>query len=74
MIRLKPTSPWDRFEPTLADPWDLRKVAHLYRRAGFGATRAELLRDMATGPEASIDRLFQPPRGLSSIRGGIQGL
>ena len=29
------------FEPTEADPWDRRKVAHLYRRAGFGARVGE---------------------------------
>jgi len=54
------SSPWSRYEPTADDPWDLRKVAHLHRRAGFGATRAELLRDFAAGPEASVERLFQP--------------
>jgi len=54
-------SPWARYEPTPEEPWDLRKVAHLHRRAGFGATRAELLRDVAAGPEASVARLFQPP-------------
>ena len=53
-------SPWSRYEPTPDDPWDLRKVAHLHRRAGFGATRAEVLRDLAAGPEASVARLFQP--------------
>jgi uncharacterized protein (DUF1800 family) len=53
-------SPWAPFEPKPDDPWDLRKVAHLHRRAGFGATRAELLRDLATGPEASVARLFHP--------------
>ncbi len=55
-------SPWARYEPKPDDPWDLRKVAHLHRRAGFGATRAELLRDVAAGPEASVERLFHPPQ------------
>lgn len=53
-------APWARYKPGPGDPWDLRKVAHLHRRAGFGATRAELLRDLADGPEASVDRLFHP--------------
>ncbi len=56
------SAPWARYEPTPDDPWDLRKVAHLHRRAGFGATRAELLRDLAAGPEASVERLFRPTR------------
>ena len=47
----KTASPWSRYEPTPDDPWDVRKVAHLHRRAGFGATRAELLRDVAENRE-----------------------
>ncbi|SIN70401.1 Uncharacterized conserved protein, DUF1800 family [Singulisphaera sp. GP187] len=60
MLRSTNASPWARYEPRTDDPWDLRKVAHLHRRAGFGATRAELLRDVAAGPEASVERLFRP--------------
>jgi uncharacterized protein (DUF1800 family) len=56
---------WARYEPTPDDPWDLRKVAHLHRRAGFGATRAELERDRAAGPAASVERFFERP-SLSS--------
>jgi uncharacterized protein (DUF1800 family) len=54
--------PWAPYQPKPDDPWDLRKVAHLHRRAGFGATRAELLRDLKAGPEASVDRLFHPAK------------
>jgi uncharacterized protein (DUF1800 family) len=72
MIRSK-SSPWDRYEPSQTDPWDLRKVAHLHRRAGFGATRAELVRDVAAGPEASVERLFHPlpisPEDTDAIEG-----
>jgi uncharacterized protein (DUF1800 family) len=52
--------PWAPYEPTLDDPWDFRKVAHLHRRAGFGATWAELQRDLRDGPGPSIDRLLSP--------------
>src|SRR6266542_2030748 len=52
--------PWAPFVPTPEDPWDLAKVAHLHRRAGFGATRPELLRDVKDGPKASVDRLLSP--------------
>ncbi len=52
--------PWAPYKPTAADPWDLRKVAHLHRRAGFSATWGELQRDLRDGPAASIDRLFRP--------------
>jgi uncharacterized protein (DUF1800 family) len=64
-------SPWAPYEPSPQDPWDLRKVAHLHRRAGFGATRAELLRDLQAGPSASVDRLFNsaklPTEALEAI-------
>ena len=36
-------------------PWDLRRVVHLHRRAGFAATWDELQRDLKDGPEA-VDR------------------
>jgi uncharacterized protein (DUF1800 family) len=52
--------PWAPYEPTASDPWDLRKAAHLHRRAGFGATGGELQRDLRDGPAASIDRLLRP--------------
>jgi uncharacterized protein (DUF1800 family) len=59
-MRLTNTSPWARYVPAPDDPWDIRKVAHLHRRAGFGATWSELLRDREAGPDASIDRLLHP--------------
>jgi uncharacterized protein (DUF1800 family) len=62
MMRSSTASPWSCYEPKPEDPWDLRKVAHLHRRAGFGATRAELIRDVEAGPEASVARLFHPPQ------------
>src|SRR5689334_3285911 len=50
---------WDRYQPTAEAPWDLRRVVHLHRRAGFGASWAELRRDLADGPEASVGRLLE---------------
>jgi uncharacterized protein (DUF1800 family) len=50
--------PWAAFVPDEKSPWDVRRVVHLHRRAGFGATWAEVRRDLADGPEASIDRLL----------------
>src|SRR5260370_8545481 len=53
------TANWKPYQPTAADPWDLRQVAHLHRRAGFGATWAELQRDWKDGPAASVDRFLK---------------
>jgi uncharacterized protein (DUF1800 family) len=49
---------WDRYAPGPDDPWDLARVVHLHRRAGFAATWRELERDQSSGPDASIDRLL----------------
>jgi uncharacterized protein (DUF1800 family) len=38
-------------------------VVHLHRRAGFAATWAELQRDLAEGPEASLDRILRAKPG-----------
>jgi uncharacterized protein (DUF1800 family) len=52
------TSPWAPYVPSKEAPWDLRRVVHLHRRAGFGASWAEVQRDLADGPDASIDRVL----------------
>jgi uncharacterized protein (DUF1800 family) len=50
--------PWAPYIPTPDIPWDLRRVVHLHRRAGFAATWAEVQRDLKDGPAASIDRVL----------------
>jgi uncharacterized protein (DUF1800 family) len=52
--------PWAPYEPSTHDPWDLRKVGHLHRRAGFDATWGQLQRDLMAGPAESIERLLHP--------------
>jgi uncharacterized protein (DUF1800 family) len=51
-------NPWAPYAPTEEAPWDLRRVVHLHRRAGFAATWPELQRDLKDGPAASIERLL----------------
>jgi uncharacterized protein (DUF1800 family) len=50
---------WAAYAPGGRAPWDLRRVAHLHRRAGFAATWNELQRDLKDGPGKSIDRLVK---------------
>jgi uncharacterized protein (DUF1800 family) len=71
-------NPWASFSPTADNPWDLAKVAHLRRRAGFGATWAELQRDLKDGPNASVDRFLSPRKQteeetqiIDSLRQGV---
>jgi uncharacterized protein (DUF1800 family) len=54
------------YEPSAKAPWDLRRVVHLHRRAGFAATWTELRRDLKDGPGPSITRLL---KGLSRSQG-----
>ncbi|MGP0065618.1 MAG: DUF1800 domain-containing protein [Isosphaeraceae bacterium] len=65
-MRTGAEDPWAPYVPDEAMPWDLRRVVHLHRRAGFAATWDELRRDLDDGPGASIDRLLE---GKSRFRG-----
>jgi uncharacterized protein (DUF1800 family) len=49
---------WARYEPSDEMPWNRERVVHLHRRAGFAATWSEIERDLADGPQASIDRVL----------------
>ncbi len=51
--------PWAPFSPDGEVRWDLRRVVHLHRRAGFAASWEELERDLKEGPDASINRLLE---------------
>jgi uncharacterized protein (DUF1800 family) len=55
---IDPRWAWQPYRPTPESLWDLRKVGHLYRRAGFGATWAELQTGLADGPEKTVSRLL----------------
>jgi uncharacterized protein (DUF1800 family) len=50
----------DRWQPSAEQPWDVRRVWHLHRRAGFAATWNEIQRDLHDGPEVAIARLLDP--------------
>ena len=41
---------------------DLEMIAHLMRRAGFGASREELEERLATGYEETVEELLHPER------------
>ena len=52
-------NPWAEYTSSDANPWDLKKAGHLYRRAAFGATHAELQQAVTDGPKKAIDRLLK---------------
>jgi uncharacterized protein (DUF1800 family) len=58
--------PWASYVPSKEQPWDLRRVVHLHRGAGFAATWEELQRDLKEGPGPAVERLLT---GKSRSRG-----
>ena len=48
----------------MANKEGLAQMAHLMRRAGFGATREELDRYVAMGYEATVEELIDPPQDM----------
>ena len=57
---LDPAWAWARYEPSVERPWKLAWAGHLFRRAGFGATWAQLQDALAAGPHKTIDGLLHP--------------
>src|SRR5947199_9533680 len=53
------SSLWAPYAPDDKATWDLRRVVHLHRRAGFAATWAESRRDLKDGPGPSVERLLR---------------
>src|SRR5690348_16075359 len=49
---------WAPYASSKEAPWNLRRVVHLHRRAGFAATWGEIQRDLKDGPQASLDRVL----------------
>jgi uncharacterized protein (DUF1800 family) len=50
---------WEPYRPSGQSPWDLKKVGHLYRRAGFGGSWLEMQTALKAGPEQAINRLLE---------------
>lgn len=57
---IDPTEAWRPYEPRSTRPWTTARAAHLFRRAGFGASPRELAQALESSPAASLDRLFNP--------------
>ena len=57
-LQADPQWAWSSFETTKESPWNLRSAAHLFRRAGFGASREELNAAVAAGVSNTVDGLM----------------
>lgn len=66
--RLKP------WRPGAQGGFDRAAAAHLLRRAGFGASEAELERAVGAGLDGTLARLFAPPGHDARLLAGIESL
>jgi len=46
------------YEPSPQNPWNTKKIAHLYRRLGFGASYDNLQAGLALSPSQLVDQLI----------------
>src|SRR5438105_13569793 len=56
---IDPRTAWEPYKPDAANPWDLKKVGHVYRRAAFGASWDELQSGLKLGPQSLVDQLLK---------------
>ncbi|MCK8523766.1 DUF1800 domain-containing protein [Aquimarina sp. D1M17] len=57
----------DVYVPSPENPWNVSKINHLYRRAGFGASKAEVLAALAQNdPSALVDSLIDQAIALNT--------
>jgi hypothetical protein len=63
--QIDPAEAWQPWQPSAADPWGRKWAAHLYRRAGFGPSRADLLEAERLGPRGTLDLLLQGRQPLA---------
>src|SRR5262245_3111074 len=57
--KIDPARAWQPWRPSPADPWGRKWAAHLYRRAAFGASRAELIQAERLGHQGTLDLLLR---------------
>ncbi|MDA7977289.1 MAG: DUF1800 domain-containing protein [Pirellulales bacterium] len=58
MSRIDPNWAWEPYRPKRESPWNLQRVAHLYRRAAFGGRWQEIETALKAGPEKTLARLL----------------
>jgi uncharacterized protein (DUF1800 family) len=65
---------WSTYEPSDEVPWDLRSAAHLFRRAGFGATYGELVEAVRRKPTDVVDEMVSASPEPESFRTQMRSL
>jgi hypothetical protein len=68
--QIDPAAAWQPWEPTAADPWNLKWAGHLYRRAAFGASPKELKDAVSQGLPATLTLLLKGKK--LSLKDGME--
>ena len=65
--KLDPADAWAPWKPDASDPWNRKWAAHLYRRAGFGASNEELATAAKRGYADTLALLLGGAPGADSL-------
>jgi uncharacterized protein (DUF1800 family) len=65
---IDPEWAWQAFSPTADQPWDRAAAAHLFRRAAFGASAAQLDAALEKSPDAVVEELLEGATESSDFR------
>lgn len=57
--RFRPGTAWQAYFPNGSNPWNAEKVAHLYRRAAFGANWDEIQQGVAASSDRLVSQLLE---------------
>ena len=71
---IDPVWAWSAFEPSAKMPWDKRAVAHLFRRAGFGANWDTLEKFSKSSPQATVNHLLSYSENQQDFEAEANGL
>lgn len=61
-----PVASLQPYVPTADKPWNARRVAHLYRRLGFGATHQQIQQGLSMSPGELVDQLLDTAANLGT--------
>ena len=64
---LDPVEAWQPWTASAGDPWNLKWAGHLYRRAAFGGSPAELNEAVSRGLPATLDLLLKGRPGADAL-------
>ncbi|MCE9567025.1 MAG: DUF1800 domain-containing protein [Planctomycetes bacterium] len=59
LSKVDPADAWKPWAPAATEPWDRKRIAHLFRRAAFGATPTEIDAALKDGFPKTLDRLLK---------------